>query len=86
MEIRSVVNDPLITKMNQNKQVDSPLASPPDPTKDKIEISAEGRTMATSELSPERLGEIQNKIKSNFYNSNEVLGKIADKVLSDIQK
>jgi hypothetical protein len=86
VEIRSVVNDPLITKMNQNKQVDSPLAPPQDPTKDKIEISAEGRTMATTELSPERLEQIRNRVNSNFYNSNEVLSKVADKVLSDIQK
>jgi len=86
VEIRSLSNDPLVTNMNQNKKVDSALVPPQDPTKDKIEISAKGRTMATTELSPERLEEIRNKINSNFYNSNEVLSKVADKVLSDIQK
>ena len=86
MEIRSVSNDPLVTNMNQNKKIDSALVPPQDPTKDKIEISAEARTMATTELSPERMKEIQNKINSNFYNSDEVLSKVADKVLSDIQK
>ena len=86
MEIRSVSNDPLITNMNQNKKVDSDLQPLQDPNKDKIEISAEGRTMATTELSSERLEQIRNRINSNFYNSNEVLSKVTDKVLSDIQK
>ena len=85
MEIRSVSNDPLITNTNQNKKVEADVQLPQDP-KDKIEISAEGRTMATNELSSERLKQIQNKINSNFYNSNEVLGKVADKILSEIQK
>jgi anti-sigma28 factor (negative regulator of flagellin synthesis) len=71
--------------MNQNKKVDSSSAPPQDP-KDKIEISSEGRDMATTELSPERLQQIQNKINSNFYSSNEVLGKVADKILSEINK
>lgn len=86
MEIRSVSNDPLITNMNQNKKVDSDLQPLQDPTKDKIEISAEGRTMATTELSSKRLEQIRNRINSNFYNSDEVLSKVTDKVLSDIQK
>ena len=86
MEIRSVSNDPLMTNMNQNKKVDSALVPPQDLTKDKIEISAKGRTMATTELSPERLEEIRNKINSNFYNSDEVLNKVADKILSDFKK
>jgi len=86
VEIRSVSNDPLMTNMNQNKKVDSALVPPQDLTKDKIEISAKGRTMATTELSPERLEEIRNKINSNFYNSDEVLNKVADKILSDFKK
>jgi len=86
VEIRSVSNDPLITNMNQTKKVDSALVPPQDPTKDKIEISEKGRTMATTKLSPERLEEIQNKINSNFYSSDEVLGKVADKILSDFKK
>lgn len=85
MEIRSISNDPLITNMNQNKKIDSDLQPPQDP-KDKIEISAEGRTMATNELSTERLEEIRNKINSNFYSSNEVLDKVADKILTEIKK
>jgi len=75
-----------MTNMNQNKKVDSALVPPQDLTKDKIEISAKGRTMATTELSPERLEEIRNKINSNFYNSDEVLNKVADKILSDFKK
>jgi len=86
VEIRSVSNDPLITNMNQNKKVDSDLQPPQDLNKDKIEISSEGRTMATNELSSERVEQIRNKIDSNFYNSNEVLGKVADKILSEIKK
>ena len=85
MEIRSILNDPLITNMIQNKKTDSVLP-PPQDLKDKIEISQEGRNLATNELSSERLEQIRNNISSKFYDSNEVLSKVADKIISEVKK
>ena len=54
--------------------------------KDKIEISEEARNMAkTTEISPERLEQIRNRIDSKFYSSAEVLSKVADKILKEIK-
>ncbi len=83
MEIKGVSNSPLFveqTKKTKPGQVQS------QEQKDKIQISSEARDLAKTDLSPERLNEIRQRISSGFYNSNEVLEKIAEKLSVDLAK
>lgn len=53
--------------------------------KDKIEISEQAKALQnTKEI--KNLAEIQKKINSGFYNSDEVLSKVADAILKEINK
>lgn len=83
MEIKGISNSPLFvdrTKKSKSESVQNQDA------KDKIEISSEGRDMAKVELSPARLEEIRGRLSSNFYNSDEALNKVADKILTEFKK
>ena len=83
MEIKGISNSTLFvdkTKKNKSESVQNQDA------KDKIEISSEGRDMAKVELSPARLEEIRGRLSSNFYNSDEALNKVADKILTEFKK
>lgn len=83
MEIKGVSNSPLFVN---NTKKNKPEAAQNQDAKDKIQISSEGRDMAKVELSTARLEEIRERISTNFYNSNEVLNKVADKVLVEFEK
>lgn len=52
-------------------------------SKDKIEISQEAKVLNESGLNP-KLTEIKQKIESGFYNSEEVVSKVADKIYKEI--
>ena len=83
MEIKGVSNSPLFvnnTKKNKSEAVQNQDA------KDKIEISSEGRDLARAEFSTNRLEEIRERIRTNFYDSDEVLNKVAEKVLVELKK
>ncbi len=83
MEIKGVSNGPFFLNKTKNNK---PEAVQQQDAKDKIEISSEARDMAKVELSADRLEEIRERINSKFYDSEEVLNKVADKVLSEIKK
>jgi negative regulator of flagellin synthesis FlgM len=83
VEIKGVSNSPLFvnnTKKNKSEAVQNQDA------KDKIEISSEGRDLARAEFSTNRLEEIRKRISTNFYDSDEVLNKVAEKVLVELKK
>lgn len=52
---------------------------------DKIEISEQAKLMNEGKISAKNLEEIQAKVKSGYYNSDEVLSKVADGILKDIK-
>ncbi|PKL82205.1 MAG: hypothetical protein CVV24_11295 [Ignavibacteriae bacterium HGW-Ignavibacteriae-3] len=83
MEIKGVTNSPLFVNKTKNSK---PEAAQNQDAKDKIEISSEARDMAKVDLSPARLEELRNRVDSNFYDSDEVQNKVADKVLAEIKK
>ncbi len=65
-----------------------PEPAAPAPKRDSVEISAEGRAKAASatpdvpaSLSSERAEEIRSKILSGAYNSAEMAGEVAKKIL-----
>ena len=51
---------------------------------DKIEISAEAKLLINNNIAAKDVQSIKEKIKSNFYDSDEVLGKVANAILKDL--
>ncbi len=49
---------------------------------DKLELSDEAKKIQNSASNTKNLDEIKAKIDSNFYNSNAVISKVADKILN----
>jgi anti-sigma28 factor (negative regulator of flagellin synthesis) len=49
-------------------------------------ISDAGKELVKSDLTPERIEEIRNRINSNYYKSDIVQSKVADKLLNEITK
>ena len=53
---------------------------------DKLELSQEAQNMKKSETQGKNLDQISEKIKNNFYNSDEVINKVAEKIYNEISK
>lgn len=65
-------------KVRQNKENS-------DPKKDKLEISQEAKLLQ-SKSEVKDLSEIKKRVNNKFYDSPEVVNKIAEKVLQEIRK
>ncbi len=82
MEIRKILSS---VYNNDDKFKSAAGKNPGVSKKDKIEISEQAKALHnTSEI--KNLSEIQKKIESGFYNSEEVLSKVADAILKEIGK
>lgn len=82
MEIKGISNNPsIIGSAKANKTENSQVTE----QRDKIEISGEAKELSKSESNAQWISEIRQKIASGFYNSDEVLNKISDKILKEIQ-
>ncbi len=53
---------------------------------DKLELSQEVQNMKNPNLQDTKLAKISEKIKNNYYNSDEVINKVADKIYNEISK
>ncbi|GAB4129166.1 MAG: hypothetical protein Fur0015_03010 [Ignavibacteriales bacterium] len=73
------VNNKLFYTNNFNRVKSSDEKKPVD----KIEISSEAKIMQKESL--KNLEQIKQKIASGFYNSEEVLNKVADEILKEIK-
>jgi len=82
VQIKGISNNPLFVQPSKNLKAEATPNSP----KDRIEISSEARDLAKLDLSSERLEEIRSKISGGFYDTDEVLAKVAEKISKDIVK
>ena len=82
MEIKGVTNGSFFVNQTKNQKVGDNNAK----KRDTIEISTEARDLAKADLDQQKIEEIRSKIKSGFYKSDEVLNKVADKILVKIKK
>jgi len=53
---------------------------------DKIEISAEAKKMSVSAVEGKDFNQINERIKNNFYNTDEVITKVATAILKLLSK
>ncbi len=82
MEIRKILS----SVYQSDDKLKKPAAKKnEEPKKDKIEISKQAIEMQNTGET-KNLAEIQKKIDSGFYNSYEVLSKVADAILKEIGK
>lgn len=82
MEIRNIVSS--VYKSDDKFKLTSGK-NPEVAKKDKIEISQQAKALHSTSESKDLI-EIQKKIDSGFYNSKEVLSKVADAILKEIGK
>ncbi|GBD89820.1 hypothetical protein BMS3Abin04_00533 [bacterium BMS3Abin04] len=55
-------------------------------TTDKIEISEEAKLLQSKNVDAQEISKVRDKIDNGFYNSDEVLNKVADKILKEFEK
>ncbi len=87
MQINPLTNNPYYSQGLPGKASESKGNGKNDQTnnQDKLELSPEAMKMQN--LSPEdkKLNDINNKISNNFYNSEEVINKVANNILKELQ-
>jgi anti-sigma28 factor (negative regulator of flagellin synthesis) len=65
-------------------KVDKPGSTSSSSKKDRIEISSQARDISKSDLGSQRLEEIKQKLNSKFYDTEDVLSKVADAILKEL--
>jgi len=84
VEIKGISNNSFFINPVKNKKGEQNTAPV---QKDKLEISAQAmEKVAGGNLDQNRVNEINSKISSGFYNSDAVLNKVADKLLTEFGK
>jgi negative regulator of flagellin synthesis FlgM len=83
VEIKGISNGQYFSKeVNKPKSEQENEKSP----KDKLEISEEAKVLQSNPTEAKNLESIREKIANKFYDSDEVLNKVADKLLEDLKK
>lgn len=80
MEIKGITSKSIIVEENKNnKSVKKEIQK-----KDSLEISREAKELQQKSEQVKDLSLVRERIKSGFYNSEEVLNKVAEKILKDL--
>lgn len=80
MEIKGITPKSIIVEENKNnKSVKKEVQK-----KDSLEISREAKELQQKSEQVKDLSLVRERIKSGFYNSEEVLNKVAEKILKDL--
>ncbi|MEW6194086.1 MAG: hypothetical protein AB1521_02900 [Bacteroidota bacterium] len=80
MEIKGISNNGF--SQNPNK-VGKPESNASNKPKDRIEISTEAREIVKADLGSQRLEEIKQKMQNKFYDSDEVINKVAAAIIKE---
>lgn len=83
MELKPISNSQIRTESSSSSKSTSKGKSS---SSDKIEISAEAKAMSVSPAGSKDLGVINQRIKDNFYNSDEVINKVATAIIKLLSK
>ena len=79
----NLVSDPQKLSDSETKKTNVKSAS--SKSVDKLEISEKAKLLNEGKVSVKDLDAIKAKIESGFYNSDEILGKVADAILKEIK-
>lgn len=80
MEIKGITPRPIIVdETKNNKSIKKEVQK-----KDSLEISKEAKELQQKSEQVKDLSAIKERIKSGFYNTDEVLNKVADRILKEL--
>lgn len=80
MEIKGITPKPIIVdETKNNKSIKKEVQK-----KDSLEISKEAKELHQKSEQLKDLSAIKERIKTGFYNSDEVLDKVADRILKEL--
>ncbi len=85
MQIKSVGGSPYFPKDLPGNTQNAKNNSQSQP-KDKLELSAEAQNIQKSQSLDPKLEEIKEKVNSKFYDSDDVVNTVANKILKDVKK
>lgn len=80
MEIKGISNNGFTQSPNKAGKPESNKLNKP---KDSIEISSEAREIVKTDLGSQRLEEIKQKMQNKFYDSDEVINKVAAAIIKE---
>ena len=83
MELKPISNSTLRTESTASSKSSKKAKSE---ASDKIEISAEAKMKSVSTTETKDLSVINQRIKDNFYNSEEVINKVATAIIKLLSK
>lgn len=81
MEIKGITTKPIIVDETKNNKSVKKEAQ----KKDSLEISKEAKELHHKSEQLKDLSAIKDRIKTGFYNSDEVLDKVADRILKELK-
>jgi len=85
VDIKGISNNSTFT--HDPNQLKKASVKQPEPKEtDKIEISSTARELAKNEAASKKLEEIKQKINSKFYDSDEVINKVAEAILKELKE
>lgn len=79
MEIKGITPKQIIVDETKNKSVKKEVQK-----KDSLEISKEAKELQLKSEQVKDFSLIKERIKSGFYNTDEVLNKVADRILKEL--
>ncbi len=83
MEIKGISNNGFSQSPNIVGKPESNISNKP---KDRIEISTEAREIVKADLGSQRLEEIKQKMQNKFYDSDEVINKVAAAIIKEFKE
>lgn len=86
MQIKGISNNSPFTPTPNQVRNSEHKGSEEVKDRDKIEISSAARELAKNEPAAKKLEEIKQKIASKFYDSEEVINKVADAILKELKE
>lgn len=84
MNIKPVSNKVYLGK-DATEKVNENVEKKENKFRDKLELSEEALNIQKNQLPDKNLDKIKDRINKKFYDSAEVLGKTADKILKEIK-
>lgn len=84
MQIKPVNNSPYYTREVPGKNSD-PKESGENKIKDKLELSEEAKNIQKTQGDNTNMDTIKERIKNKFYDSQDVVNKVADNILKEIK-
>ena len=86
MNINSIGNNyKNINQVQSKKSQNVNITADQTKAADKLEISAAAKNLKNATVESAKLQDIKAKINSKFYNSDEVINKVADAILKELK-